>query len=141
MAGNHGANQYRQMSIKTANRGQLLIMLYEAAIKYVKKASECIERKDMAGKGAAIVKAHDIVNELTNTLDFEVGGQIAKDLERLYFFMTDQLIKANLENKKEPLQQVQKLMETLLGGWRVAVDQVNRGQAAPVDATKANGPK
>jgi flagellar protein FliS len=70
-----------------------------------------------------------------------VGGQIAKDLERLYFFMTDQLIKANLENKKEPLQQVQKLMETLLGGWRVAVDQVNRGQAAPVDATKANGPK
>jgi flagellar protein FliS len=141
MAGNHGANQYRQTSVKTANRGQLLIMLYEAAIKNVKKASDCIDRKDMAGKGTAIVKAHDIINELNNTLDFEVGGQVAKDLERLYFFMTDQLIKANLENAKEPLQQVQKLMETLLEGWRVAVDQVNRGQAAPADQEKSNGPR
>jgi len=129
MAGNYGANQYKQTSIKTANRGQILIMLYEAAIKNVKKASDCLDRKDLAGKGQAIVKAHDIINELNNTLDFDVGGQIAKDLERLYLFMTDQLIKANLENKKEPLQQVQKLMETLLEGWRVAVDQVNRGQA------------
>jgi flagellar protein FliS len=127
--------------VKTANRGQLLIMLYEAAIKNVKKASDCIDRKDMAGKGTAIVKAHDIINELNNTLDFEVGGQVAKDLERLYFFMTDQLIKANLENAKEPLQQVQKLMETLLEGWRVAVDQVNRGQAAPADQEKSNGPR
>ena len=127
MAGNFGANQYKQTAVKTANRGQILIMLYEAAVKNVKKASECIDRKDLAGKGLAIVKAHDIINELNNTLDFEVGGQIAKDLERLYFFMTDQLIKANMESKKEPLQQVQKLLETLLEGWRGAVDQVNRG--------------
>lgn len=131
MAGNYGANQYKQTSVKTANRGQILIMLYEAAIKHVKKASECIDRKDISGKGQSIIKVHDIVNELNNTLDFEVGGQIAKDLERLYMFMTDQLVKANLENKKEPLQQVQKLLETLLEGWRVAVDQVNRGQAGP----------
>ncbi len=131
MAGNYGANQYKQTSVKTANRGQILIMLYEAAIKHVKKASECIDRKDIPGKGQSIIKVHDIINELNNTLDFEVGGQIAKDLERLYMFMTDQLVKANLENKKEPLQQVQKLLETLLEGWRVAVDQVNRGQAGP----------
>jgi flagellar secretion chaperone FliS len=136
---NYGANKYKQTSVKTANRGQLLIMLYESAIKNVKKAAECLDRKDIPGKGQAIVRAHDIINELNNTLDFEVGGQIARDLERLYHFMTDQLIKANVENKKEPLQEVQKLMETLLDGWRVAVDQVNRGQASmapPADTQK-----
>ena len=130
MAGNYGANQYKQTSIKTANRGQILIMLYESAIRSLKKAMECMDRKDIPGKGAAILKVHDIVNELTNTLDFEIGGQVAKDLERLYMFMAEQLMKANLENRKEPLQQVQKLMETLLEGWRVAVEQVNRGQAS-----------
>jgi len=134
MAGNYGANKYKQTSVTTANRGQLLLMLYESAIKNVKKASECLERKDIAGKGVAIVKAHDIINELNNTLDFEVGGQIAKDLERLYQFMTDRLIKANIENIKEPLQDVQKLLETLLQGWRGAVDQVNRGQASAMPA-------
>jgi len=135
---NYGANKYRQTSVKTANRGQLLIMLYESAIKNVKKATDALDRKDIATKGQAIVKAHDIINELNNTLDFEVGGAIAKDLERLYQFMTDCLIKANIDNKKEPLQDVQKLLETLLEGWRVAVDQVNRGQASlnPADAQK-----
>ena len=137
MAGNFGANRYRQTSIKTANRGQLLIMLYEAAILSVKKAAESIDRKDIASKGAAILKAHDIVNELSNTLDFDAGGEIATNLERLYMYISEQLIRANIENKKEPLQQVCKLLETLLEGWRVAVEQVNRGQP---QNSGSNGP-
>jgi flagellar secretion chaperone FliS len=125
MAGNYGANQYKQMAITTANRGQILIMLYEKAIQNVKKATVCIDKKDIAGKGVALGKAHDIVNELMNTLDFEIGGNIARDLERLYHFMAEQLVKANIENSKACLETVQKLMETLLSGWKEAVKQVN----------------
>jgi flagellar secretion chaperone FliS len=129
MVGNYGANQYKQISIKSATRGQILIMLYEAAIQNVKKATMCLENKDLAGKGFAIGKAHEIVNELSNTLNFEVGGNIARDLERLYNFMAEQLLKANLENNKEPLLAVQKMLETLLDGWRQAVGQVQKGNA------------
>ncbi len=124
-----GANQYKQMAIKTATPQQLLIMLYEAAIQNVKKAQACIDAKDIAGKGKHICKTHDIINELTNSLNFEIGGDIARELERLYGFMTDQLIKANMENSKEKLQAVQKLLETLLSGWKVAVAQFNKEQA------------
>lgn len=127
MAGNYGANQYKQTSIKTANRGQILIMLYEAAVQNVKKASAAIDRNDVPAKGAAIGKAHDIVNELMNTLDFEVGGNIARDLERLYNFITEQLVAANMESSKEKLAAILKILETLLDAWRVAVDQVNKG--------------
>jgi flagellar protein FliS len=123
MANNFGANQYKQTAVKTANRGQIVIMLYEAAIQNVKKAAVAIDQKDIPGKGVAIGKAHDIINELLNTLDFEVGGNIAKDLERLYNFMTEQLVKANMEISKEPLQTVQKLLETVLEGWKGAVNQ------------------
>lgn len=136
MSSNYGAKQYKQMAVKTANRGQLLIMLYEAAIQNVKKATAAIDRKDLTTKGAAIGKAHDILNELTNTLDFEVGGDIARDLERLYTFMIEQLIKSNVEMSKEPLLSVQKLLETLLSAWRVAVEQVNKGN---VPTNEANG--
>jgi flagellar protein FliS len=122
-----GINQYKQTAITTANRGQLLIMLYEAAIKNVKKATESLEKKDLAAKGMAIGKAHDIINELMNTLDFKIGGKIAEDLERLYNFMAEQLIKANAENKAEPLQVTHKLLETLLDAWRGAVEQANKG--------------
>jgi flagellar protein FliS len=128
MSNNYGANQYKQMSVKTANRGQLLLMLYEGAIKNVKFAALAIDKKDVAAKGLHIGKAHDIINELTATLDFEIGGEIARNLERLYNFIVEQLVKANIENSKEPLIAVQKVLETLLDGWRVAVQQVNQGK-------------
>ncbi len=124
-----GANQYKRTAVQTANPGQVLIMLYEAAIKYVKKASVCIDAKDIPGKGQNIGRVHDILNELTNTLNFEVGGKIAHDLEALYNFMIGQLVKANAENDKAALEVVQKNLETLLAGWRVAVEQVQQGQA------------
>ncbi len=135
MGNGYGANQYKQTAVKTANRGQLLLMLYEKAIENVKKASVAVDAKDLAGKGTSIGKAHDIVNELMNTLDFNVGGDIARDLERLYHFMTELLVKANIEGSKNPtaakeaLNTVRKLLETLLDGWRGAVEQVNKGTA------------
>ena len=123
----YGAQQYKQTSVTTANRGQILIMLYEAAIRNLQRAQECMSKKDMAGKGQAIGKVHDIIAELTSTLDHNAGGKIAEDLERLYNFMTEHLLKANLENSGEKLTTVKKLLENLLEGWRGAVEQVNKG--------------
>jgi flagellar protein FliS len=131
MADKYGANQYKQTSIKTANRGQILIMLYEAAIKNLKKAISAIDKKDLQEKGLTIGKAHDIVIELLNTLDFDAGGNIARDLERLYNYMIEQLVKANIENNKEPLIAIQNIMENLLGAWREAVAQVAKGATNP----------
>ena len=124
-----GANAYKRMSVTTATPGQVLVMLYEAAIRYTKRAIEGIERGDIALKGESIGKVHDIVNELSNSLNFELGGKIAEDLERIYAFMVDQLIKANTENKREPLDAVLKNLDTLLQGWRTAVEKVNKGQS------------
>ncbi len=143
MSANYRATQYKEMAIKTASRGQILILLYEAVIQNVKKASACIEKKDLVGKGNAILKAHDILNELGSSLNHEVGGEIAAELERLYNFMIEQLVKANCENSKEALISVQKLLETLLGAWRVAVVQVEKGKvtndSSKADASKTSG--
>lgn len=122
----YGAKAYKQTSVATASRGQVLIMLYEGAIQNIKKAIVCIEMKDLSGKGKYIIKTHDIINELNTSLNFELGGKVAEDLQRLYNFMTDQLLKANMESSKEKLQTVQKLMETLLEGWRVAVSKFQK---------------
>jgi flagellar protein FliS len=124
----YGAKNYKQMQIQTASPTQILILLYEAAIQNVKKAIVAIDQKNWAEKGKHIGKAHDIINELTVSLNHEVGGQIAKDLERLYNFMVSQLIKANIENDRDSLVPVQKNLETLLEGWRGAVQQYNKEQ-------------
>ncbi len=117
-------NAYRQTAVTTASREQILIMLYEAAIKHLKKAAESCQKNDLQGKGIAVGKAHDILNELLNTLDFNLGGDIARKLESLYNFMIEEIMKGNIENNVARFNQVQKLMENLLEGWKGAVAQV-----------------
>ena len=119
-------NAYRQTAVTTASREQVLIMLYEGAIKYLKKATECAVAKDYAGKGAAVGKAHDIINELSNSLDFSVGGDIAKNLEQLYGFMIDQITQGNINNDPARFDQARKLLENLLEGWKGAIEQVKQ---------------
>jgi len=126
----YGAKNYKQQQITTATPGQILIMLYEAAIVNVKKASAAIDTGNLAEKGKYIGKTHDIINELATSLNFEVGGEIAKELERLYNFIVTQLLDANVKNSKEPLVSVQKTLETLLEGWKGAVVQYNKEAAA-----------
>ncbi len=132
-----GASQYRNTFIKTANRGQLLILLYEGAIQHLKKAMLAIEEGDRAKKGVHIGKAHDIVNELAITLDFEVGGELARNLEGLYNFVITQMIKANSENIKEPLEASIKILLNLLEAWRVAVVEVNKAEAKKNETNSA----
>jgi flagellar protein FliS len=115
---------YKKTAVSTANRETLLIMLYEGAIRFLKTAVEAIHAKDLPQKGISIGKAHDIINELSNTLNFEAGGSIAVELERLYNFMVEQMVKANLENTVEPLETTIKLLENLLIGWRGAISQL-----------------
>lgn len=122
----YGANNYKKMQVSTASPGQILIMLYEAAIQNVKKSITAIEAKNIAEKGKYIGKTHDILNELNCSLNHEIGGDVSKELERLYNFMITQLIKANLENDSNPLHSVQKNLETLLEGWRGAVAQAQK---------------
>ena len=109
----------------------MLLMLYEGAIQHLKKAIQYLEEKNIAKKGEHISKAHAIVNELLNTLDYEVGGKIAADLDRLYNYMIQQIIQANMNNTVEPLQSTLKLLETLLDGWKTAVEQFNKSPGKP----------
>ncbi len=121
--------KYKATSIQSASREKLLLMMYEGAIKFVKLALTAIEKKDIAGRGENIGRAFDIVLELNNTLDHKVGdGELAKQLEQLYMFITDQFTKANINNDPKPLQEALKILETLYQGWKQAVEQIKKSE-------------
>lgn len=118
-------NKYKQTSILSASREQILLMLYEAAIKFTKLAIMATEEKRIADKGTNILRALDIVIELQATLDHKVGGELAMQLEQLYVFMIEQYTKANLKGEVEPLKANLKILENLYEGWKGAVDKMN----------------
>ncbi len=131
---NYALNKYKQTSVTTASRGQVLLMLYEGCIKFTKLAIEAINRKNLADKGVNILKVQDIINELTLTLDHKVGGDISKELERLYNYIVEQLTEANIKNEVQPLQNVLGILETLYEGWQGAIAQINKAGGAEVKA-------
>ena len=124
-----GYNKYKKAAVESASREKLLLMLYEGAIKFTKKAIIAVDEKDIPARCENITRAYDIVLELMNTLDFKVGGEVAENLEQLYMFITDELTRANITGKKEHLQNVLKILETLYDGWKEAVEIIKKKDA------------
>jgi flagellar protein FliS len=117
----YGLGAYKKTSVQTASKEQILLMLYQAAIKNCKKAIESIENNDIPNKGVYIGKLQDIVIELNNSLDFEVGGDVARELSSLYDYMIYSSTQANIKIDKEPLEGVLNVLGTLYDGWSNAV--------------------
>jgi flagellar protein FliS len=119
---NNPYKKYKQTQVTSASREDILLMMYEGAIKFNKLALKAAQEKRVYDRCTNLSKAFDIVNELNNTLDHEVGGDLAKQLERLYIFVTDQYTKANLTGEAQPLEAALKVLENLYEGWKGAVN-------------------
>jgi len=112
---------YRDNQISTADPGTILLMLYEGAIDALKRATEHLVSGNMAEKGKYILRAHDIITQFVVSLDYDLGGELAHNLEALYRYMLDQILRANVENDPGPLGEVMSLLSTLKDGWESAV--------------------
>ena len=120
----YGLGAYKKTSVETASKEQILLMLYQAAIKNCKKAMEAIEQKNLAKKGEYIGKMQDIVVELSNSLDFEVGGEVAKELASLYDYILYSSTQANIKIDKTHLDGCLRVLNTLYDGWTEAIKQI-----------------
>ncbi|MBS12535.1 MAG: flagellar export chaperone FliS [Gemmatimonadetes bacterium] len=122
--------QYRQVQVNTASPGKLILMLYQGAIKALKKAVDLIDRKEYGEKGDQLIKAQDIIMELNLALDMKTGD-IAESLHQLYMYAYRKLVVANLEIDKEGIQEVIGMLENLYEAWEVAVQSTEGATATP----------
>ncbi|MBZ0273447.1 flagellar export chaperone FliS [bacterium] len=129
---------YSRNDVQTANRLQLLIMLYDGAINFMKHARERLVEKDHAKKGYYITKAMAIISELKSTLDFSANRELAGNLDRLYIFINDCLMKAQVGNDETKIDEAIRVTGILRDGW-VELSQ-NGGQPVEQHAMDANAP-
>jgi flagellar protein FliS len=118
---------YKENQITTTDSGTVLLMLYQGAIDAVNRAAEHMAEGNMPEKGRLILRANDIINQFVVSLDHDAGGEVARNLEALYSFMLEQILIANVQNDRRPLQTVASLLSTLKQGWESAIaDQRKR---------------
>lgn len=133
----YGLGAYKKTSVETASKEQILLMLYQAAIKNCKKGIEAIETNNLSKKGEYIGKMQDIVVELSNSLDFEVGGDVAKELSSLYDYILYASTQANIKIEKSHLEGCLKVLNTLYDGWTEAIKSLKTQPATATPSKSA----
>jgi flagellar protein FliS len=113
---------YQNIQIATIDRGKLLLMMYDGAVKFLTHARNGLEAKDIPKFARFLSKAQAVIAELMNTLDFEKGGEIAKDLDRLYDFMLFYLTEANIQKDVKKIDRVISLVEIIGGAYREIIE-------------------
>ena len=122
----YAANAYKKTMVNTApSKVDLVIMLYDGAIEFLHKAMFYMNQEDprqrlhnVQQKLFYMQRAMDIVQELLRSLNMKEGGDVAVNLRRLYEYMLQEMLIANMKNDPERLDRVQGLLRTLREGWR-----------------------
>jgi flagellar protein FliS len=121
-------NSYQKTSIQTASKEELILMLYNGAIRFTHQAIEFLDKKNYPDAAKNICRAQAIVVELMNALNFDVGGDIAKNLEYLYSVMVDNLTTANFDHVVEPLKVNLEILDRLKTAWEGVLQQIKDGK-------------
>lgn len=118
---------YFENQVKTASPGQILIMLYDGAIRFLREARAAMESGDRVGRLEKTSRAVAILTELSSTLDFEKGGEIAENLDGLYWYMIRELTSANGREGTEALTVSEDILMDLRDGWVQAIEKNRAG--------------
>ncbi|ABB37920.1 flagellar protein FliS [Oleidesulfovibrio alaskensis G20] len=116
------AHAYFQTQVSTTSQGQLLLMLYDGAIKFLNQAKDKIAQRDYAAKGILISKALDVINELDGSLNPEQGPELAENLHKLYFYCSTRLLNANLKMDVTLIDEVIRILSGLRSAYAQIMD-------------------
>ncbi len=127
-----GFQAYQRTDVITADPKKLVIMCYEGAIYSLRLAKAKFYAQEYEAKAKAIQNALDIINELRAALDFEKGGEVAKNLDSLYAFWAKHILKADLNRDPRGLDQVVAMLEDIKAALEEAYYGQREGQTLPL---------
>ncbi len=116
--------KYKNQSVQTASREKILLLLFEAAIRFTKQAIQACEANNISDRGYYIGRAYDIISELNNTLNHKISTNLGKNLEQLYMSIADQYVQANISGKVKHLEDALRILEILYNGWSQAIEKL-----------------
>lgn len=127
MASPNAFAQYNNSKVLTASPAELTLMLYEGAIKFCNIAITAVEQKDIQKAHTNIVKTERIIDHFRKTLDMKYP--VAQDFERVYVYLDQRLLEANMKKDKEILKEVLEHLRSMRDTWK-EVMRINRERGA-----------
>jgi flagellar secretion chaperone FliS len=114
----NGHKSYLENEVLNADPLKLVELLYGGALDAIHQARQHLAKREIRQRSQAITKAQLIIFELANSLDPDQGGAVSTQLARLYQYIGQLLVDANVQQKDAPLAEASQLLSTLLQGWQ-----------------------
>lgn len=129
-----------ETGVDAADPHKLVLMLYEGALLALADAKVHMAQRNTAAKGMSLSKAIMIIeNGLKVSLDVKAGGELGERLAALYDYMRDRLLRANLHNQPEIVDEVSRLLAELRGAWEQIRPLAAPAQPSPSGAAQSTG--
>jgi flagellar secretion chaperone FliS len=119
------ANEYRKGAVNGASPLQLVIMLYDGALRFMAATKHAMAQKDYDAQNVNSQKAQRIIMELMGCLDMQQGAEIAQNLLAIYTFVLNTLVEANIKDDPKSIDACAKILSDLRESW-VALDASTR---------------
>lgn len=122
MVANGYVKAYRDNAVLTASPGQLVLMLYDGALKAMAIAVEAFGRPEEDVRRIEVInhqlqKAQKILAELQSGVNLDAGGDFAKTLYQLYDYYNRRLFEANLRKDVKIVHEIEGLVRSLRDAW------------------------
>ncbi len=122
-------NPYLKNQIETSTPEQILILLYDGAIKNLMQSKIFIEKKEIENSHNCLIKAQKIIQELQNSLNKDINTELYENLSGLYSYYIKRLIEANIKKDINPIDEVIEHLKGLRDTWKKAILENNKVKA------------
>lgn len=122
---------YGQQATVGATGVELVVALYDAAIRFLHKAKECVEQGDPTGRRIAVGKVVDILMYLQARLRPDLGETAAASLSDFYAAMFTMTLEASHSASVEGLQNVIGCVCNVREAWSIVARDPAAGKVLP----------
>jgi flagellar secretion chaperone FliS len=117
------AGHYQQAQFATADRGRILLLMFDGALRFLAQAEAGLKDDRIEEFVGQLGRAQAVIAELLHTLDHKAGGEIAQQLDRLYRFMLEHLVEANVRKSPQHVAQVRHVLGIIAESYREILAQ------------------
>jgi flagellar protein FliS len=124
---------YQQQALRSANGIELIIALYDGAMRFLYRAIQCVEERDEIGRRAAVKRAVDIITYLQARLRTDIGGKPAAALADFYTAMFTMTLEASHVASRSQFVEVISCLRNVRDAWHVVARDPEAQQLLPRD--------
>ena len=131
IAATRAAQAYRRVESESRSPLELVVMLYDGALRFLGDASAAAARGDLRARAHGVSRVLAIIAELQSTIDLEKGGAVADQLDDLYTYITACLLDVAIKNDATAIDEARKLLTPIRDAWSQVATPVPQAVGAP----------